>query len=78
MDEYTVLNSEQIKSEMEAHKDKLNTMMWSSFFHLGCFLLELIVLVIVWLTSFNWDCRNITTTFGQEKQELKSFIKLYL
>ena len=78
MDEYTVLNSEQIKSEMEAHKDKLNSMMWSSFFHLGCFLLELVVLVIVWMTSFNWNCLHITITSDQAKQELKSFIKLYL
>ena len=77
MDEYTELDSEQIKSDLQGHKDRLRWLMWISFFNLSFLVLEFVVCLIIVMVVFSC-CSGVKTTFEQEKRELKSFIKLYL
>jgi len=77
MDEYTELNSQLIKSEMQGQYDRLKRLMQMSFVCVSFLVIEFIALIVCVIVSCSESDFQTTTSFEKEWREFKHFVKLY-
>ena len=76
MDEYTELDSQQIKTEMQGQLDRLKWLMWASFVCVSFLIIEFLVGISLLIANASGN-GFVMTSFEEEWRDFKQFIKLY-
>ena len=79
MDEYTQFNAVQIKDQIQGQLDTLNMLWTFALVCVGLVAFEVGIAIVIGLYIFCFECFDveIKTTFEQEWQDFKAFVKFY-